>query len=669
MIELTQLWAWILQLAILSGGIYLFLRLARQSRGNRVVRLLVTGGLLVVVVLWGLTETLDLAELQHILSSVTGFVVVVLAIVFQPELRRAMGQLAGSGSGFGKRRRDAAIIGPVAAAAKAMGKRRRGALITFERESSLDPWVERGAPIDARIDAAILEGLFEPSGALHDGGVVLREGRIIAASCVYPVSDNRDLAQRLGTRHRAALGLSEETDAVTLVVSEETGRISIAANGSLSDPVSADDLEEQLRTALGDVRTKTGAERGYDVVSGVSGMLRELARDVYWIAISMVLGFGFLYVAREQVVQEEPVSVALVLLTEGHSAEELDAQGVLAGPRVVVDLEVPNQAFADPSIARNDYRLLVKGTRARIERFRQEANGELRIGSTEAPVSLNANTIEWNTDVLGLQLKWEREPAKLEFVGVADLSLRPAKDDLPLNKERLKRHIAVKLDDRPFSPDTVELTGPSVVLEALRNERLAVLDAQPEVRMVPLFAPLELAEDPARNQIYKLALAPHWRDLGVRLATEVVASPAITYSSHSLGSIAIDLGLVCMDPDRIEELALWKIPASSQVLSFEVDAIGIIPMDGESEALRLDLNSFIKRNLVAYVDLSDAPPTDAQTTSVSVQVRYYLRQEFDDPESLKELGLDADRLSEWSELTPQPIGESLIVLVPASDED
>jgi diadenylate cyclase len=622
------------------------------------VRLLVTGGLLVVVVLWGLTETLDLAELQHILSSVTGFVVVVLAIVFQPELRRAMGQLAGSGSGFGKRRRDATIIGPVATAAKAMGKRRRGALITFERESSLDPWVERGAAIDARIDAAILEGLFEPSGALHDGGVVLREGRIIAASCVYPVSDNRDLAQRLGTRHRAALGLSEETDAVTVVVSEETGRISIAANGSLSDPVSADDLEEQLRAALGDVRTKTGTERGFDVVSGVSGMLRELARDVYWIAISMVLGFGLLFVAREQVVQEEPVSVTVELVTEGHSPKPLGPQTVATGPRVVVQLEVPNQAFAEPAVARGEYRLLVKGTRARIERFRQEASGELRIGSTDAPVSLAPSTIEWNTDVLGLELKWEREPAKLEFVGVADLSLKLVKSDLPLNKDRLKRHIAVKLDERPFSPDTVELSGPSAVLALLRGEN-----------EVPLFAPLELAEDPDRNQVYKLTLAPRWREAGVRLATEVVASPAVTYSSHALSPIAVDLSLVCMDPDRIEELAHWKIPASSQVLSFEINAIGIIPMDEESEALRLDLNSFIQRNLVAYVDISDAPPPDAQATSVGVRVRYYLRQEFDEPESLQELNLEPDRLSEWSELTPKPIGESLIFLVPADDEN
>lgn len=649
-----QMWAWILQLTIISAAIYLFLRLARQSRGNRVVRLLVTAGLLVVVALWGLTESLDLAELQHILSSVTGFVVVVLAIVFQPELRRAMGQLAGPGGGLG-RRRDQATIGQVAAAAKAMGKRRCGALITFERESSLAHWCDRGVAIDARVDRSLLESIFERTSPLHDGGVVVHKGRIVASNCVYPLTENQDLARRYGTRHRAALGLSEETDAVTLIVSEETGRISIASGGELHGPIDEENIESELSDAVGGDKRKSTTQRSLDVVGGINGALRELARDLYWIAISLVLGAGILYVARGQVVQEESIEVEIELRT-ANSAPRESARDRGDRPVIVVDLQSAVHAFDDSSVERETYSLRVRGTRSQLSRFQEGATGKLPVSVDDAPVQIEIDDVSWNTDVLGLEFEWEKAPRDLTITPVARHTLRLEPRHVALDTSELKLNTAVSSIETRFEPEEIQLRGSEQLPDELRAD-----GAQ------PLFAPVLLGEDPDVGERYPLELADHWKNAGVQLLTpEVVAVPKVSRSLRRLGSVTVGVALVCLDPERADEIDDWKLPSTHQTVPFQIEAIGVLPVEGDPRDLSLKLTTFVRDNLVAYVDVSGLDPTS--TGPPSLQIRYHYRHDFKEPSVLAELGIQADELSTWSDIVARPTLDTVVVLEPVDSD-
>jgi diadenylate cyclase len=148
-------------------------------------------------------------------------------------------------------RRDARVVPRLLRAVARLSKERIGALIAIERDASLSELTENGITIDAELNSYLIESIFFPKSALHDGGVVVRDDRIVAASCLFPLSQNPDVDKRLGTRHRAALGLAEETDAFVLVVSEETGKISTASGGALNFDLTLEQLEEQLDELYG----------------------------------------------------------------------------------------------------------------------------------------------------------------------------------------------------------------------------------------------------------------------------------------------------------------------------------------------------------------------------------------------------------------------------------
>ena len=212
---------WGLQILILAVGIHLFLRFVRTTRGNRLIRGLFLSVMVGVVGLWGLSRALELEELEHLLKSSTGFIVVGFVVIFQSELRRGIAQLGEhSLLGFAPAASEDAVRAAVEAA-RALSTARRGALIVFERETSLQSVVETGTPLDAEMRAALLETLFHPETPLHDGAVVVRQDRVVAAGCILPLSEEALPSPTMGTRHRAGLGLAEESDAVVLVVSEE----------------------------------------------------------------------------------------------------------------------------------------------------------------------------------------------------------------------------------------------------------------------------------------------------------------------------------------------------------------------------------------------------------------------------------------------------------------
>ncbi len=241
-----------IEIALLSLGIYAVLRFLRTTRGFGVLRGLLVFLLAVSIGLAGLDAVLEVPRLNFILGLVAPWLVVVLVILFQPELRRGISQIGRAGFlGFlGSEGPEAATLAKVTAAVQRMAKERIGALIAFERNVSLDPYEENAVKIEAPVASILLEAIFFPGNPLHDGAVILRGRKIAYAVCLFPLTENPEVQRRMGTRHRAALGLTEETDAVTVVVSEETGRISICCGGIMYRQVPFDQIEDKLRELL-----------------------------------------------------------------------------------------------------------------------------------------------------------------------------------------------------------------------------------------------------------------------------------------------------------------------------------------------------------------------------------------------------------------------------------
>lgn len=198
-----------------------------------------------ILVYFGARE-LEFMTLYWLLGTFLSSIFIIIIIIFQRDIRRALTQM-GQASYFGRGHEDDFLaIDEVIKASVALSREKKGALIILERETGLKDYIESGSPIDALVNSELLISLFQPDSPLHDGGVVISNGRIDSARCVLPLSKNPYISKRLGTRHRAAIGISEETDAVVIVVSEETRKISIVQHGAIIT-----DLDEKaLRNRL-----------------------------------------------------------------------------------------------------------------------------------------------------------------------------------------------------------------------------------------------------------------------------------------------------------------------------------------------------------------------------------------------------------------------------------
>jgi diadenylate cyclase len=252
---------------------FVLYRVLVMFRGTRTAQMLV--GLAALLGASVVAHRLQLHTIQWLLDAFWSLWAVALLVLFQPELRRTLARvgqgwffrgLLGSSGEEGERAVDAVV-----AAATALAARRIGALIVIERSSALRQYAELGVALDALVSSDLLESLFLPSSPLHDGAALIQGERVVAAGCFLPISRNPELARALGTRHRAGLGVSEESDAVAVVVSEETGRIGLAVDGHMETALDAAGLRERLRQL-------TGVERGASVPATFwQGVRRRLA--------------------------------------------------------------------------------------------------------------------------------------------------------------------------------------------------------------------------------------------------------------------------------------------------------------------------------------------------------------------------------------------------------
>ena len=265
----------ILDMAIIAFGIYHLLRFVRRSRSGQVVK-----AIAFIVVAMALANLWRLRVIRTVLNNAMELGIIALIILFQPELRRFLEQM-----GSGKIKElfvaesysndlETAVKETVDAYA-ALSRDKVGALMVFERRTLLDDVLKTGTALDCQVSAQLLKNLFWNKAPLHDGAVIVREGRIVGAGCMLPLSGNVNLSRDLGMRHRAGIGVSENSDAVVAIVSEETGSISVAVNGMLKRHLSPDTLERMLRLELMPAAEEEGrptaAARLSSVLKGIKG--------------------------------------------------------------------------------------------------------------------------------------------------------------------------------------------------------------------------------------------------------------------------------------------------------------------------------------------------------------------------------------------------------------
>ncbi|WP_433746359.1 diadenylate cyclase CdaA [Falsibacillus pallidus] len=242
---------------------FVIYKLIMVIRGTKAVQLL--KGIFVIIVVRSLSGFLGFNTLSWMMEQALTWGFLAIIIIFQPELRRALEQLGRgklfSRTGSNEEEEQGRMLEAIVKAVNYMAKRRIGALISIERETGMSDYIETGIPLNSEISSELLINIFIPNTPLHDGAVVLQKRTIAAAACYLPLSESPFISKELGTRHRAALGISEVTDALTIIVSEETGSISITKNGELYRELSPDDFKNLLGSEIMDSAKNNSSTR------------------------------------------------------------------------------------------------------------------------------------------------------------------------------------------------------------------------------------------------------------------------------------------------------------------------------------------------------------------------------------------------------------------------
>lgn len=251
-------WSDYVDIILVAYLIYRLLPLLRSAGTMKIVRAVV----IVLIVFW-LSDVLKIHTFHYLLNSILSVGLIALVILFQPELRRILDHVGNVkissifGMEAGHKQAYESVITQTVIACEQLSKDRMGALIVFTRDNDLEEYCKTGTELDAQVSEQLLRNLFFVNASLHDGAVMIRHGRVSAAGCVLPLSDSKRLSADLGTRHRAGVGISEVSDAVVVIVSEETGTISVAVGGMLKRHLAPQMLERLLYTELVPEEEKT----------------------------------------------------------------------------------------------------------------------------------------------------------------------------------------------------------------------------------------------------------------------------------------------------------------------------------------------------------------------------------------------------------------------------
>ena len=240
----------VVDILLVACIIYAIIIMIQTTGASRIAK-----SVLIILALTLVTQILNMYLMNYLLDKILEIGLIVLVVVFQPEIRRMLEKLGAKSlreilSTKEEQREIDRVIAQTVSACETMSKERTGVLIVFERSTSLIDWQKSGTVIDARVSSELLRNIFFTKAALHDGAVIIRNERIAAAGCVLPLTQNRNISSDLGTRHRAGIGMSEASDAVVVIVSEETGTISVAIGGMLKRHLAPKTLEKLLENEL-----------------------------------------------------------------------------------------------------------------------------------------------------------------------------------------------------------------------------------------------------------------------------------------------------------------------------------------------------------------------------------------------------------------------------------
>lgn len=592
---LTPLLSWILQIAIIATGIYLFLGFLQTTRGSGLLRGLLVAFLFGAIGLWGLSKYLEFEELNHIIEGFTPYVAVVLVIIFQPELRRAMARLGQQNRFaqiFTSGRKD--VVSRVAKAATAMAARRHGALIAFQQETSLDAWTANAAHIDAEISQTLIESIFHPGAALHDGAVVIDGDRVVAAACLFPLSENIQLSKSTGTRHRAALGLTEESDAVTLIVSEETGSISIARQGFLNQDIPPAELEQNLRDALGlPSGDEDHAKKGSSWSTLRAGLKAFFTEDLSRKLSSLALATGLIYLAHQDIIVTRRWTMQVSEVAPGEQAEPQAGLFKVRLPEGSIHLVSPTSG--------SNVQVAVRGTQASLDRLGTpggtfDVPQDVPEGAMDIPIA----EIAWGQGSSELEFSWSSSrPPQLavQRFSIHRMELRP--DHVTVDTANLDPHFVVPEDAIGFAHDSVEIEGPRDVIDAIRAGSL-------NFQLEPIV--VQSSDRGDRRDLLGLSQAMMDENVSLvgdeRISVELRIEPA----EVPLDEIEVDLVITNLRATSAARTDAWALSQADQKARFALHSAGLFDSSPGTRAFDETyqlIREYVTQNLRAYVDVSE----------------------------------------------------------------
>ncbi len=591
-------WSSILQILILSFGIYLVLGFLRTTRGTRLVRGLAVTALFVAIGLYVLSRYLELSELNYLFEISSGYIVIVLAILFQPELRRGIVHL-GENPLIGrllKGRRQEVVVEIVQAVGK-MAAKRQGALIALERKTTLDPYMESAVKVDADVTSFLLDTIFHHGSALHDGAVIIRGDRVAAAGCLFPLAaESAEINPSTGTRHRAALGLTEECDAITIAVSEESGGITLCQDGKMERKLTPGRLEELLRERLGVDEAGDKGQSPRFVARFLDQMRELLAANLGRKAGALAVATGLFLVANENVRETKNADLSVVVTNR-------DTGRPPTGDVLLIVLPSEDYHLTEP-IEGSRLAVQASGKRSQFEKLDGPLGGILRIDPSNPLVEgeFPLDQVRWGsgTIVEGLDVAWLIDPPpKLSIDRYVRERFQLTPEHLEVDAGALSTHYRALTPEAEIHPASVQLAGPVGRMEALRTGALPLR-----------LGTLSIGNESGSEWIGQVGLSQELVQMGfsfVDRSTVEVVLPIAPVESE-LGPIEKEIRMVALTGSE-EEIERWQ-PLTTKA-SFVVRVSGLIPSDLDpTSAAWIDstqrVTLFVEDHLRVFIDVGEA---------------------------------------------------------------